>query len=346
MPDTAIATEPTYATQLTPGLLAEAVACLRAGELVAFPTETVYGLGADAANPAAVARIYALKGRPPTHPVIVHLPDANQLDRWAAEVPSAARLLAAKFWPGPMTLILKRAPQVSLSLTGSQDSIGLRVPAHPVAQQLLRAFGGGVAAPSANKYGHVSPTTAVHVRAEFGAEALLILDGGACPVGIESTIVDARTSTLRVLRPGMLGAQAIADALRILPGVMVVDGADAAAPRVPGSTAAHYAPTVPLQVMATVALQDYLRSANAAGERLAVIASGAAPTSSRAAIDAGYLLWLNLGGDPAAYAHDLYAALRDLEIRKVSRILVERLPDEPRWKAIADRLQRAAHDAK
>jgi L-threonylcarbamoyladenylate synthase len=280
----------------------------------------------------------------------VHLPGVSQLDRWAAEVPPAARLLAAKFWPGPLTLILRRAPAASLTLTGGQDSIGLRVPAHPVAQALLRAFDGGIAAPSANKYGHVSPTTAAHVRAEFGAGsdagAPLILDGGACPVGIESTIVDARTNTLRVLRPGMLGAQAIADALQGLPGVEVVDGADAAAPRVPGSIAAHYAPAVPLQILPSDKLRKLVQSSMTANEKIAVIGLSAAPTDCREAVANDMLHWLALGSEPNAYARDLYAALRDLETRGVSQIFVERPPDDPSWRAILDRLQRAAHGAR
>jgi tRNA threonylcarbamoyl adenosine modification protein (Sua5/YciO/YrdC/YwlC family) len=190
-----------------------AAALLRAGELVAFPTETVYGLGADASNPGAIARIFAAKGRPADHPLIVHLPDAGQLERWAVDIPEAAHGLAAAFWPGPLTLILRRHPSVSDAITGGQDTVGLRVPNHPLALQLLREFGGGVAAPSANRFGRISPTTAAHVRDELGAAVSMILDGGPCAVGIESTILDLSAGRARILRPGMLDAAAIAAVL-------------------------------------------------------------------------------------------------------------------------------------
>jgi L-threonylcarbamoyladenylate synthase len=332
---------------IAPALLADAVARLRAGELVAFPTETVYGLGADASNPEAVRRIFALKGRPSSHPLIVHLPDVSHLGRWAASVAPAADLLARKFWPGPLTLIVDKAAHVSPQITGGQDSIGLRVPAHPLAQALLRAFGGGIAAPSANRYGHISPTTAAHVRREFGADVPLVLDGGACAVGIESTIVDARGNDVRILRPGMLGAENIATALRHLPGVRLVEeGAAADAPRVPGSTASHYAPAVPLSVSGREALLGQLESTVGAAKHVAVIARTPPPAALRARVESGAIVWSTIAGDAAAYAHDLYAVLHDLETRGVSRILVEEPPSKPEWQAIRDRLQRAAHDAR
>jgi L-threonylcarbamoyladenylate synthase len=326
---------------LAPALLADAVARLRAGQLVAFPTETVYGLGADASNPAAVQRIFALKGRPSDHPVIVHLPDATHLTRWAAEIPQAAVLLARKFWPGPLTLILRKAATVDLAVTGGQDSIGLRVPAHPFAQALLKAFGGGVAAPSANRYGHVSPTTAAHVLAEFGADAPLVLDGGACAVGIESTIVDARGSEIRILRPGMLGADAISAALRDLPSVSLISGPTADAPRVPGSTAAHYAPNIPLQLVASAQFHQQLRELTNDG-RIAVIALRPPPVEIQTALTSGRIVWRQLAPEAMQYAHDLYATLRDLESTQVSRILVEMPPADADWQALRDRLTRAA----
>jgi L-threonylcarbamoyladenylate synthase len=306
----------------------------------------VYGLGADASNADAVQRIFALKGRPSSHPLIVHLPDVSHLGRWAASVTPAADLLARKFWPGPLTLIVDKAAHVSPKITGGQDSIGLRVPAHPLAQALLKAFGGGIAAPSANRYGHISPTTAAHVRSEFGAGAPLVLDGGACAVGIESTIVDARGNEIRVLRPGMLGAETIAAALRHLPGVRLVEGALADAPRVPGSVASHYAPAVPLQLLDRERLLMLLQTFKDGTERTAVIARSPPPPALRPKVDSGAIIWSAIGGDAAAYAHDLYAVLHDLETRDVSRILVEEPPLEPRWQAIRDRLQRAAHDAR
>jgi len=215
--------------------LEAAVRLLRAGELVAFPTETVYGLGADAANPAAVARVFAAKGRPADHPLIVHLADQACVPDWASEFPETARQLARAFWPGPLTLVLPRSARVPMAVTGGQDSVALRVPAHPVAQALLRAFGGGVAAPSANRYGRVSPTRAEHVREELGDRVALILDGGECAVGLESTIVSCLAGQVALLRPGMIGRAAVESVV----GPLATSAAGA--PRVPGSTRAHYA---------------------------------------------------------------------------------------------------------
>jgi L-threonylcarbamoyladenylate synthase len=211
-----------------------AVALLRAGELVAFPTETVYGLGADAANPAAVAKIFAAKGRPQDHPLIVHLDGAAQLDAWARDIPAYAFELAEAFWPGPLTLILKRQPGVPDAVTGGQDTVGLRVPGHPLALELLRAFGGGLAAPSANRFGRISPTTARHVREELGEAVAMVLDGGPCQVGIESTILDCTGGAPRILRPGMVGAPALGRVLGRMPGYGAAGG-----PRVSGSQAAR-----------------------------------------------------------------------------------------------------------
>jgi len=209
---------------LDPALLARAVALLRAGELVALPTETVYGLGADAANPAAVAKIFAAKGRPADHPLIVHLPGSAWLDRWAADIPQAAWDLAEMFWPGPLTLILKKQPWVPEAVTGGQDTVGLRVPGHPLALELLKAFAdagtpGGIAAPSANRFGRVSPTRAAHVAEELGGQVPLILDGGPCQVGIESTILDLSRGQPELLRPGYFSPQRLAEVLGEMPGV-------------------------------------------------------------------------------------------------------------------------------
>lgn len=200
--------------------IAAAAARLRAGELVALPTETVHGLGADAMNPAAVRRIFEAKGRPADHPLIVHLPDAEQMTQWARDIPREAIALAQAFWPGPLTLILKREDDVPLEVTGGQDTVGLRVPGHPLALKLLRAFGGGVAAPSANRFGRISPTTAQHVRDEFHdtlGDALTVLDGGPCEVGIESTILDLSGEAPRILRPGAISAEQIAAVIGRMP---------------------------------------------------------------------------------------------------------------------------------
>lgn len=231
--------------------IARAAEILRQGGLAAFPTETVYGLGADASNPLAVAKIFAAKGRPQDHPVIVHLADAAQIEEWASAVPDAARTLAERFWPGPLTMILKRADGVNDAVTGGQDSVGLRVPAHPVAQKLLRAFGNGVVAPSANRFGHVSPTTAAHVEAEFmgnsAANIAMILDGGPCEVGIESTIVDLSRGGCVLLRPGRISASQIEQAIG---GVVESNGLRReTAPRASGMLDVHYAPNTPLHLL-------------------------------------------------------------------------------------------------
>jgi L-threonylcarbamoyladenylate synthase len=301
-----------------------AVALLRAGELVAFPTETVYGLGADARNPAAVAKIYALKRRPAGHPLIVHLAGAEALAEWAATVPAAARRLAARFWPGPLTLILMRAAGVSDALTGGQDSIGLRVPAHPLARRLLEAFGGGIAAPSANRYGRVSPTSAGHVREEFGPDAPFVLDGGDCSVGLESTIVSLVGEPLLV-RPGGIAVPELEAIVGPLRRAAAGEG-----PRAPGTTRAHYAPATRLAVVAPAALGA------SAGPGSAVLARRPRPAGFAGA------LWLAAPAEPAAYAHDLYANLRRLDHAGAAAIVVEAVPEGPAWEAVRDRLGRAA----
>jgi len=202
----------------------KAAALLRQGELVAFPTETVYGLGADASNPEAVAKIFAAKGRPADHPLIVHIPGVEHLDRWAREIPETAFASAKAFWPGPLTLILKRQPNVPDAVTGGQDTVGIRVPGHPLALELLKAFDGGVAAPSANRFGHVSPTTAQHVHDELGSAVAMVLDGGPCRVGIESTIVNLTGPQSRILRPGMISAADLGRVLGRMPGTCGQDG--------------------------------------------------------------------------------------------------------------------------
>jgi L-threonylcarbamoyladenylate synthase len=310
-----------------------AVALLRAGDLVAFPTETVYGLGADAANPEAVAKIFVAKGRPADHPLIVHLPSAGHLARWAREVPAEAEQLVAAFWPGPLTLILKRQPGVPDAVTGGQDTVGLRVPNHPLALELLAAFDGGVAAPSANRFGRISPTTAAHVREELGERVPLVLDGGACPVGIESTILDLSRGTPVLLRPGAIGAADIARVIGRMPEAAVPH---ADAPRVSGSLDAHYAPCTPLQLVSSDGLLFALRNALVAGEKVAVLA----PTAQ--AISHDLVTWKQSPAEPAGFAHDLYASLRELDALGCVRILVQQPPAGEAWLAANDRLRRAA----
>ncbi|MBP8297306.1 MAG: threonylcarbamoyl-AMP synthase, partial [Burkholderiales bacterium] len=217
--------------------VALAVERLRAGELVGFPTETVYGLGADAANAQAVVKLFAIKGRPANHPVIVHLASTADIDRWARRIPPAARLLIEKFAPGPLTLILPKSVHVPDVVTGGQGKVGLRFPSHKLAQRLLREFGGGIAAPSANRFGRVSPTTARHVADEFGDELPLILDGGPCDVGIESTIIDFTRGAAVLLRPGGVSTTQLAEVLGYAPLPQT-----AKSPRVSGGLPSHYAP--------------------------------------------------------------------------------------------------------
>jgi L-threonylcarbamoyladenylate synthase len=319
-----------------PADLARAAELLRAGRLVAFPTETVYGLGADATNPDAVAAIFAAKGRPADHPVIVHLGSAQDLEQWADPVPEAARRLADAFWPGPLTLVLRRAAGVSDLVTGGQDSVGVRVPNHPVARALLRAFGGALAAPSANRFGHISPTTAQHVIDEFGDEVAAVIDGGACPVGVESTIVDlsgnSSSNQPRLLRPGMIRPEAIVQAL----GAPLAHPDDEEGPRASGRLASHYAPNAPLELVDAADLERRLDRCARDGERVVVLARSPQPAGLHK------VAWGPMPGQPVQYARRLYAELRAADRLAPDRILVESPPDASAWDAIRDRLQRAA----
>ncbi|NBR27410.1 MAG: threonylcarbamoyl-AMP synthase [Betaproteobacteria bacterium] len=315
--------------------IAHAVAILRRGGLVAFPTETVYGLGADARNAEAVGRIYAAKGRPPDHPVIVHLAGAAQLADWADDVTPLAKKLADKFWPGPLTLILHRAAGVGDFVTGGQDSVGLRVPAHPVAQDLLKAFGGGIAAPSANRFGRVSTTTARHVAEELGDRVDYVLDGGASDIGIESTIIDARGSAPVLMRPGHISVPVIEAAAGV-----VVAAPRANAPRVSGALAAHYAPATTLLLLEADLLLELAATLSRQGKRCAVLAM-----SARQPLLDG-LTWIAAPADAAAYAHELYANLRALDAAACEAILVEQPPQQTAWAAVNDRLMRAAAGAR
>lgn len=315
--------------------LARAVALLQAGELVGLPTETVYGLGADAMNAAAVAKIFAAKGRPADHPLIVHLSSADQMERWAVDIPPHAYALAQRYWPGPLTLILKRRPQVPDAVTGGQDTVGLRVPGHPVALQLLQAFAaaggsGGVAAPSANRFGRISPTTADHVREELGDRVSLVLEGGACQVGIESTILDLSRGQPFLLRPGAISPEQLAEVLGQMP-----QRPDGGAPRASGTLAAHYAPRTAMRMVARERLLDFINSYRHSGRRCGVLAHSQPPQAGMPHV------WRMLPADAAGYAHDLYAALRDLDHAEVDIIAVEAIPQSPDWTAVADRLGRA-----
>lgn len=326
----------------TDAKIAAAARCLENGELVAFPTETVYGLGADAENPQAVAKIYAAKGRPADHPVIVHVADEADLSYWAADIPAQAHQLTQAFWPGPLTLILKRAPSIPDAVSGGQHTIGLRCPSHPIAQSLLRAFKngkGGVAAPSANRFGHVSPTTAQHVLDEFGhgpdSPLAMVLDGGQSEVGIESTILDlSRMDTHGpvLLRPGRITPEQIRDVIGTMPALP-----DAAAPRASGTLESHYAPSAPVVLVAKKDLASILEKLDQAGRKVALLCH----TALDGGLPANFSVMLP--GDAQGYAHDLYAALREADTVGADVILVEATPDASDWQGVNDRLKRAAH---
>lgn len=315
-----------------PASIARAADALIAGRLVAFPTETVYGLGGDAGNPRAVAQIYQVKGRPADHPLIVHVRDSDAARRWADWTAEAERLAAA-FWPGPLTLILNRLPEACDAACGGQRTIGLRAPAHPVSMQLLDAFvargGSAIAAPSANRFGRVSPTRAQHVLDDLGLDAPLILDGGDCAVGLESTIVDLSGGTPALLRPGGLIRSEIE---RVLGRCLAAP--DQARPRVSGALAAHYAPRTALEMLSASAIDPRLEALAHAGLSAAVW--------SRRKPAAPCAVWLEQPADPQAAGRQLYAALRDLDRTGVSCLLIESAPPDEAWRAIDDRLGRAA----
>ncbi|MFM8251376.1 MAG: L-threonylcarbamoyladenylate synthase [Planctomycetota bacterium] len=319
--------------------LSEAVRRLRAGELVAIPTETVYGLAADADNEEAVRQIFEWKGRPADHPLIVHLPDAHQMDAWAHNIPSSARQLADAFWPGPLTIILRRSPRARDVVTGGLETVGLRVPAHPITLELLRRLGGAVAAPSANRFGRVSPTRAEHVRAEFADRPLLVLDGGPCPVGLESTIVDLSGVQPRLLRPGAITAEQLAAVL----GEPVL-AASASSPRVPGRMASHYAPRARVELVTAAQRESRLRELLAAGDKVAVLELAGDESGHWPADLANVPLVsrISLGADLNECARRLYDGLRAVDADGCGIVLITLPSRGGIGAAIADRLLKAA----
>jgi L-threonylcarbamoyladenylate synthase len=308
-----------------------AVDVLRRGGLVAFPTETVYGLGADASNADAVHHLFVVKGRPADHPVIVHLADVVQLDEWAASVPASARALAGAFWPGPLTVIVPRSVRVSDAVTGGRHTVGLRVPSQPLAHALLAAFGGAIAAPSANRFGRVSPTTAADVRADLGDDVDVVLDGGPCRVGVESTIVDCTRDEPVIARLGGVTQDAIEEVLG--QPIAVLDRGDVAAP---GTLEHHYAPNARVHVVGEGDVRLRAISLLTTGARVALLAMHPPDGLPKG------LIVLDPPRDTAEYAHVLYARLRESDAREVDHVLVVPPPAEGIGAAVADRLARAA----
>ncbi len=320
----------------TPDTLAEAANCLRQGGLVAMPTETVYGLAANASDDQAVGRIFAAKGRPTSHPLIVHLADAAMIDEWGHNLSSTARKLAAAFWPGPLTLIVKRHENTSLAVTGGLQTIGLRVPAHPVARALLQTFGGGLAAPSANKFGGVSPTTAAHVEASLGNAVDLIVDGGPCQVGLESTIVDvsetdAAAGVAAVLRPGGVTLEALAHVLGHAVPMRASDHV-----RAPGQLPSHYAPEAKVRLVSAREMPAEAATLTAQGLRVAVLTDKPHDEWPPGVVTVAF------PADPEQAAPRLYDALRAVDAQGC-QVALTCLPLEiGLGLAIADRLRKAA----
>lgn len=327
-----------------PESIAAAAGALRSGALLGLPTETVYGLAADAASDAAVAQIFAAKGRPSDHPLIVHVAGAAGIAHFASAVPPFAQALVDAFWPGPLTLILPRRAGMATAATGGQDSVGLRCPDHPVALAVLRACASddgtlpgppvlGVAAPSANRFGRVSPTTARHVQDEFG-DALLVLDGGPCGVGIESTIIDCTRGVPVLLRPGAITREQVAAACGIAP--LSKEELPTHTPRASGTLEAHYAPAARVRLMDARALQAGLDVLGADAAHLAVYARTPLRTASLRVVQR------RMPDDAAATAQQLFAALRGFDDAGVKLIWIETPPDTPDWEGVRDRLQRAS----
>ncbi len=313
-------------------LLTNALQLLRAGDVVAIPTETVYGLAADARNANAVAKVFSLKGRPSNHPVIVHIADSAQINAWACNIPPLAYRLAEAFWPGPLTLVLTCRSGVLPSITGGQTTVALRCPRHPLTLQLLREFGDGVCAPSANRFGELSPTRAAHVRASFGDRIPLILEADdACDVGIESTIVDVSQATPCLLRPGSISQTELSAVVNC-----VLRTAHAHSPRVPGALASHYAPHTPVQLVTLKELHDLVAQPLSAPLIILGLSNAIRHPDAH---------WIAMPTQASAYAQQLYYQLHIADEMQVQRILVEKPPTEPQWEGIHDRLAKMqTHD--
>ena len=324
-----------------------AVQLLRSGKLVAIPTETVYGLAADASNPEAVKKIFKAKNRPSDHPIIVHIADDSQLSQWAIDIPPIAYQLTKAFWPGPLTLILQKAPHVPDIVTGGQDTIGLRCPSHPIAQSVLYEFKGGLAAPSANHFGHISPTKAEHVLEELGDKIDLILDGGTCDVGIESTILDLTQKQPRLLRPGMINHKAIEKiiGMPVKLNSSISSTQKQAIPRVSGSLPSHYAPTTPTLLMSSEQLKTFINKISNLDEKIekkhsiGVLARQSIETNIA---QKNFLNWIVLSDHSNIFATELYEKMRYLDQLNLDFIVIEDVPNKPEWLGIKDRIKRAS----
>jgi L-threonylcarbamoyladenylate synthase len=308
--------------------ITKAVNLLNSGELVAFPTETVYGLGADAAQPQAVEKIFAAKNRPADHPVIIHIYSEDQLKEWVESIPAYFTVFAKHFWPGPLTLIFKAKSSVPKNITGGQNTIGIRMPSHPIARELLKQFGKAIAAPSANRFGRISPTKASHVQEELGDQLKLIIDGGDCPLGIESTIIDITQQNPVVLRPGPLDLETLQQLTKINQ-LKFADKIEENAPRVSGSLLSHYAPLTPMEIVNEGI--DFAKLENTA----AVMSFQPKPKNFEST-------WVTMPNHPIFYAQILYSTLRELDKQLFSKIYVEMPEDTFQWIAVRDRLTRAA----
>lgn len=314
----------------TDGELAHAAEVVRRGGLVGLPTETVYGLAADATNPAAVRRVFAAKGRPAGHPLIVHLAAADELGRWAAAVPDAALRLAAACWPGPLTLVLRRGDGLADEVTGGRDTVALRVPDHAVARRVIELAGVPVAAPSANRFGRVSPTRAADVVAELGGLVDLVLDGGPCAVGVESTIIDVVGPTPLLLRPGGVPVELVEEVLGV-----PVERHDVGPARAPGMLASHYAPRVAVEVVAPAGVGQRATELLHQGLRVAVLGACGADAPPGAVV-------LGEPADAADYAHTLYRRLHEADQAGVDVLVAAAPSAEGLGLAVLDRLRRAA----
>ena len=309
---------------------------LRAGGLIGLPTETVYGLAADARNSTAIKRVFTVKGRPATHPLIVHLGDPSRVDEWVTSLPASGKRLIERFWPGPLTLVLPARPDVLPEITGGQSSVALRMPNHSVALSLLEELGGAVVAPSANRFGHVSPTCARHVSDSLGSDVDFVLDGGSCRYGVESTIVSLLQDMPRILRPGAI---TLAELETVLGRGAVELSERADAPCVPGSHKSHYAPRTPMRLVQSgetfVSAQQHL----AKGERVGLLQR--CDKQINRSLLQGVMLFC-MDSTPAGYARDLYARLREIDRLRLDTLLVEAPPSGAEWMAVNDRLTRAA----